>query len=1076
MEGKEKSKHRLKSLFRDKDKDKEKEKERKSPRSDADIDAFLHGDSDRLNFPAPTPTSPASPASPPRLTRIDTNTARRWPSAAEVQNARVARGRAATSPTRKRKGLAVRFVDAKPEIIGEGGEEAEDPTISLRNRAYTHPPHTRNENGSGNAPVQPWESRPMQLRRTQTGFESIPEIGNGPPQPASRQGSDTQPHESTSFAARVKAEMQEGEGRVLVQAAQEQVQHTSGSNTMVAGTDHSLNEAQINSMKNTNITVPSSLPLQLVPGHPSPEKGTTDPVSYPISRSSTTAGAESVPPSRVSSVKSTNIIPSGVPQLSRSSTMTMHAATLALSDDALEQFRTRVSHLLSLFRLSSESGHPLTKYSLVEFTRVALWWFLQGRLSLEAAIRDRPTTAEAQQRNFHLRQQAFADLAKSLWIIEKVVPEYYDVSQYQNSNDPSIGDILEVQQGVMSSLRKLTMSMQRNNFLPPEDAPLPQGLDPAIWLQDDGDLALLGAQKRTPMSISDSMPLGDTRNYFQYARMFAKGSILEDGESQQYTCLMLISLIREPDDRALSMIITNQNGSYTLCVRADGKLGATWNEVLWDAKSNAIEVRLPRGFRLLINCSRDDFRVFRGIYDYEQKIHNGLRQNNDEHTIFDSTLKSMQYLELSDTAGFPKEPLAQCRVKVFEKILVKKAATGTRTMHRGYRLALVTHPSTKTLRGINQYLPSNQPILFDFLRGDGGFPGFVIAIEDRNSSYKLLLTFNDPRERMVFHDRLTGAATGDEKVVTEVSIESLKIECHPAGEKDSRIWKTLPWQTAKIINRELEEQGFITVLSDNLRMVVGFGTGSLTDRLNVDQGELKFRLSATTEHELKVLRLPQQDLTCSTLESKGSKETIQKLSQGLDDISKLETTRTYVFPSAKELHLFQSALTGFQVTFDGLAISFNISRRRMVVPIYKKWDAMTTRLQVVQRNTHIQLLAFFEHFSHGECMNFELKSTDVFESSGKPGKWSIRIVDAKFALPKGHGEDLPAVENRFICLDSPEYPGEHDDITIVFEHEKGMSLSCLTPESANSFTDRDNFVKALPAPPKMSSRMGSLRK
>lgn len=1045
MEGKEKSKHRLKSLFRDK----EKEKEKKSPRDGSDIDAFLHGASDKLNFPAPTPSSPNSPSSPPRLSRIDTNTARRWPTTAEVQNARGVRTRAATtSLTRSKKGLVVRFTDAKPEIIGEGGEEAEDPTISLRSRANTHPPQTRTGNGFEKAPAQQENIRPMPMRRTQTGFESIPDVGNDHMVSATRQTSDTPQGESTSFAARVKAEIQGGEGKILVQAAsntskavQEQIQHNSGSNLMAGDSNHNLDEAQINSMKNANITIPSGLPPQLMPGRSSPkvsENGTVAHLPYPTSRSTTTATVESATPSRVSSTKSTNTVLESLGQLSRSSTMTLQAAAVALGDDALEQFWTRVSHLLSLFRLSSESSHPLANYSLAEFARVATWWFLQGRLTLETAIRDRPTTAEAQQVNFHMRQQAFADLAKSYWIIEKVVPEYYDVSQYQ-TNDPSISDIMEVQQGVMSSLRKLTMSMKRNNFLPPEDAPLPQGLDPSIWLQNDGSQALLGAQKPTLMRITDSMPLGDSRNYFQYARMFAKSILSEDGESHQYTCLMLISFIREPEDKSLSMVVTNQGGTYTLCVRADGKLGATWDDVSWNARSNSIEVKLPRGFRLLINCSQNDYRVFWGIYDYEQKIHSGLKQRHDEHTIFDSTLKSMQYLDPSGTAGFPKEPLAQCRVKIFEKILVEKAATGARIMHRGYRIALVTHPSTKTLRGVNQHLQSNHPILFDFLRGDGGFPGFALTIEERQTSYKLLLTFNDARERMVFHDRLTGTARGNEVVVAEVNIKSLKIDCHPIGEKDSRLWKTLPWQTARIINRELEEQGFITVLSDNLRMVVGFGTGSLTDRLNVDQGELKIRLSVTAENELNVLRLPQQDITCSTLESKGSKEIFQKFGQALDDITKLKTTRTYTFPSIKELHLFQAALTGFEIVFDGMAISFNISRRRMVVPIYKKWDAMTTRLQVVKRNTHVQLLAFFENFSHGDCMNFELKSTDVFESSGKPGKWSLRIVDAKFALPKGHGEEIPTVENRFLCLDSPEYPGEHDDITIVFEHEAGMS-------------------------------------
>jgi hypothetical protein len=74
-------------------------------------------------------------------------------------------------------------------------------------------------------------------------------------------------------------------------------------------------------------------------------------------------------------------------------------------------------------------------------------------------------------------------------------------------------------------------------------------------------------------------------------------------------------------------------------------------------------------------------------------------------------------------------------------------------------------------------------------------------------------------------------------------------------------------------------------------------------------------------------------------------------------------------------------------------------------------------------------------------MSFPLKSTDIFETSGKTGKYTLRIVDCKFAMPKArpHGEDNTVVsDHEFVCLDVPEYPGEHDDITIVFETESGM--------------------------------------
>jgi hypothetical protein len=158
------------------------------------------------------------------------------------------------------------------------------------------------------------------------------------------------------------------------------------------------------------------------------------------------------------------------------------------------------------------------------------------------------------------------------------------------------------------------------------------------------------------------------------------------------------------------------------------------------------------------------------------------------------------------------------------------------------------------------------------------------------------------------------------------------------------------------------------------------------------------------------------------------------------------------------LHKFEYAITGFQVLFDGyvtisffpaieheaadllmiyyfvsVASMFAISRRRMVVPIYKKWDANKARVQIIKHEKVVQLVAFLEGFSHGKSMNFVLKGTDNFEAFSRSGKYGVRIVDAKFALPKSNEE----TGSEFVCLDMPEYPGEHDDITIGFDSETG---------------------------------------
>lgn len=112
-----------------------------------------------------------------------------------------------------------------------------------------------------------------------------------------------------------------------------------------------------------------------------------------------------------------------------------------------------------------------------------------------------------------------------------------------------------------------------------------------------------------------------------------------------------------------------------------------------------------------------------------------------------------------------------------------------------------------------------------------------------------------------------------------------------------------------------------------------------------------------------------------------------------------------------------------------------------MVPIYKKWEASLARVQIVKQEKVVQLLAFFQDFHHGSCMNFVLKGTDHIESFGRSGKFGIRIVDAKFALPKK--DDDPG--SAFVCLDMPEYPIEHDDIAITFDSEAGEFESRSLP-------------------------------
>lgn len=194
-----------------------------------------------------------------------------------------------------------------------------------------------------------------------------------------------------------------------------------------------------------------------------------------------------------------------------------------------------------------------------------------------------------------------------------------------------------------------------------------------------------------------------------------------------------------------------------------------------------------------------------------------------------------------------------------------------------------------------------------------------------------------------------------------------------------------------------------------------------------------------------------------------TKELYESLRQMLCQVAQSASIRMFEFRSLHDLHTFQELITGFSVLFDGFAKTFAISRRRMVVPIHKRWESTTTRLQIVKHGKTIQLVAFFKDFSHGSCMSFVLKSTDVYESFARSGTPYLCMVDAKFALPK----DKSDANHGYVSLGMPEYPGEHDDITIGFESEQG---------ALTNMADRDSFSNALPAPVSHLSGLSSLRR
>ncbi|KAF2093805.1 hypothetical protein NA57DRAFT_80806 [Rhizodiscina lignyota] len=315
-----------------------------------------------------------------------------------------------------------------------------------------------------------------------------------------------------------------------------------------------------------------------------------------------------------------------------------------------------------------------------------------------------------------------------------------------------------------------------------------------------------------------------------------------------------------------------------------------------------------------------------------------------------------------------------------------------------------------------------------------------------------------------------------------------------------------------------------SVMSARFRIVVRANGVIVTERLNIVPGELKMRLpatgsSSTPSSAISIFRSASPRPPCTTMTSISSQPSSQlpnAISSLLDIAARNPTLETFHFPSLLDLHSFQSALCSHRVLFDGLSSGFTISHRRALVPVpvHKRQYAHDVRVQILKRDgdSSALLVAFFEGFTLAESMAFKLLGTDAFEKvDGKKAeremggaRWGVRLVDAKFALPgkdkdkdkekDRDGEDGDGgrtrhrrqkskdsgresrngldgkddeaggkkgkAEERFVCVDLLEYPGEHDDIVIGFDEE----------------SERDSFLDALPAAPQVSRSITFKRK
>lgn len=1086
------------------------------------LDAFLHS-SDNLQVTHPPPPPP-----PTALPKLDT-TISRYPQALAVNqqaqlNRPVAPGRldlsAAKVPPRSprpnRNGLLIHFSDARPEVIGEGGDECEIPTIEIsRAKAARSPKPPVYPQQKVPAPPSDDIFRPKRLTRTQTGYSSIysPELppeSNGtdrqpslryvpPSPPATQPQLDVPGHPAPS--AQLMSPARDEKRRSFIEVQQAQMRRAEGQAFAKAARNSSV---AYDGNWEDGAPPPAGPPAAVSesPQSYAPRK----PADYSPAASLTSLASTTYPPSLPSPDPSGGR--SGFPQPNEEARpLAARMASVRLNEgsgennEALDLFVMRTTHLHELFRLHAETIRPLQNCELRDLSRAGLWWFLKGRLGLEQAIRDQqqpqqpnaPMTPQAQMQNELDKQQAYSNLAKAYWLCQHAIPE-----TSQTRRLPLDPEVLAATEQLISSLKKLAMSMKRNTLLPPEEPFLPATIDKAIWIEyppmSQDMIALLSGnwgsgisamQKPTNnLQVLDALPLADTPDFFSYGRVSADCFLMEQGrEAQRYYFACFLSMLRPQTETGLIFVISSQNGVIQLKIQDSKGGGPVWEDVRWRNDTCTLELRLPRGFLLAVQLSQIDYRMLWNMYDFGARVRSTLQARPDEAVVFRNTLPSFQYIDADPQSRvFPKDSVPQCEVALFERVFKENGPAGPRNWHAGFRVAAVTGPRTRTLSGVQHSYPPLLPVQFGFFRGEADAPALSIKFEGSRSKGRMVLTFSDEKERVRFHSLITGTALDvDERILANVPLRSLHVSESMRELNGIQPFARMPWKAVQIINDEFGPNGEQppSVLSDKLKVVLEYQNGMVTDRINVAPGEMRLRLDVTNTLILRMLRQPQHDITVSISEAQVPKELATEMSHALQRLRQKPTIRTLEFNSLRDLHDFQFAVTGYEVIFDAMAVTFAIARRRMVVPIHKKWEAGLTRIQVVrQEDKQLQLLAFFEDWAHGHCMNFVLKGTDVYESFHRSGKSGIKLVDAKFPLPRlpeekdGRFDDM-----AFVCLDLPDLPGEHDDISIMFEKELGKhDVKMIKSKQANvRWADRDRLCQCLPAAVKGGGRISRLK-
>jgi hypothetical protein len=548
--------------------------------------------------------------------------------------------------------------------------------------------------------------------------------------------------------------------------------------------------------------------------------------------------------------------------------------TRMLGDAAFKDFAERVIHMHGIFALTAQLGGNIHDRSPTQWARVATWWFLKGRAGMENLIRSRPKTAEPQQERL---TQPHVDLAKALWVCAEVLPGHPALAQYAGQPEDAKADVarqagdvaateaFEIKGAIFHYMKLLTGSMKKHQSMPPTAA-LIQGQNQSIWEEypkfDPIASSVLsgskykhaknGAQSQQ-YSLSQYLPLTDTKNEFCYFRMFATATMsTDDQNTDRRPMSAAITVLRSKEEYSTKLAICSQNEDLNLLIGLNPATGPTWKDISWKKQSRQLCLQLQHGFVLNLELSEGDWRNLWAIVDHTNRVESSMRERANERFSCKLYLREASYKDPANPAAFPPERVHGCKLMVFEKFDRSSEGTGKRKLHRGYRLVLVTAQKNKQLSFVEHELGTKQePMNFEYVTETDQSPAMRLhfregAAEQRPRVCSVHLVFQDANDRNHLFGTFTSMniAPG-EMTFAQVPLKSFSIESADQADAfsavGSHVLKKLQWQEAKTVNQDPEAAGLEaapTVMSESLRIVCRHSAGIISDRMNLGESLL----------------------------------------------------------------------------------------------------------------------------------------------------------------------------------------------------------------------------------------------